>query len=112
MGAFDTLNAAAQEFAEEMMGETFSYRSPAGVVTSGLVGVFNQVSQDFQFDDFSVKQVTTYTVVSSKTQWGSVVPGDNGQVIDSSGGTYDVNQISGTLSAGEPAYEITLNKLT
>ncbi len=112
MGAFDTLNAAAQDFAETMMGETFSYRAPNGVTTAGLVGVFNQVSQDFQFGDFSVKQVTTYTVISSKPQWGSVVPGDNGQVIDSSGGTYDVNQVAGTSSAGEPAYEITLNKLT
>lgn len=109
---FDSLNAAGQDYAEANMGEAFSYRSPAGVVTSGLVGVFNQVVQDFQFSDFSVKKVTTYTVISGKTQWGAVVPNDNGQVIDSSGGTYDVNQVSGTGSAGEPCYEITLNKLT
>lgn len=94
------------------MGEAFNYRSPAGELTTGLVGVFNQVTQDFQFSDFSVKKVTTYTVVSNKTQWGVVVPNDNGQVIDSSGGTYDVNQVAGVGSAGEPCYEIILNKLT
>lgn len=109
---FDSLNAAAQDYAERNMGELFSYRSPQGTVTSGLLGIFNQVVQDFQFADFSVKQVTTYTLDSSKPQWGAVVPANNAQITDSSGGTYDVKQVAGQNSAGEPCYELTLNKLT
>lgn len=109
---FNSIVAAGQSFAEDNFGETFSYTSPAGIVTAGLVGVFNQVTQDFQFDDFSSKTVTLYTVTSGKSQWGSVVPANNGVVTDSSGNTFDVKQLAGVNSAGEPAYELTMNKLT
>ena len=109
---FDDLNLAAQSFAEDNMGETFSYTSPTNVVTSGLVGVFSQVTQEFQFSDFTFKKNTDYNVVSGKVQWGSVVPANRGIVADSSGGTYQIEHISGAVSAGEPAYELNLKKLT
>lgn len=112
MGGFDILNQVAQSYSEAVMGESFSYTSPAGIVTSGLVGVFNQVNIDFQFTDFSSKKITTYTVISGKMQWGAVVPTDNGIVTDSSAGTYSVTTVAGSNSAGEPAFEITLKKLT
>lgn len=110
--SFDTLNVIGQQFAEDNMGEAFSYTSTLSVVTSGLVGVFNQVVADYQFSDFSTRKVTTYTVVSGKSQWGAVIPGDRGIITDSSGGTYQIENVAGSLSAGEPAYELTLKKLT
>ena len=112
MSAFDDLNTAAQSFAETSMGEDFTYVSPTGVTTSGLRGVFNQVTQDFQFSEFSTKLVTVYTVVSSKAWWGAAYPENNGTVTDSSGVSYNVNGVSGINSAGEPAFEIAMNKLT
>ena len=112
MSDFDILNRAVQSFAEANMGETFSYTSSAGVVTSGIFGVFNQVVADYQFSDFSTKKVTSYTVISGKLQWGSVVPADRGTITDSSGGSYQIDHIAGYLSAGEPAYELSLRKLT
>lgn len=114
---FDALNRAGQAFAEATMGEAFSYTAPAGTatagtVTSGLTGVFNQVSQDFQFGEFSTKKVTSYTLISGKVQWGSVAPADRGIITDSSGGAYQIDHIAGASSAGEPAYELNLRKLT
>ncbi len=112
MGAFDDFNKAGQQFAEDVMGETFSHTSKAGTVTSGLVGVFNQVTQDYVMQDFSTRKDTAYTVISGKVQWGSVVPADRETITDSSAVAYQIHHISGILSAGEPAYELTLKKLT
>ena len=111
MGAFDTLNIAGQQFAEDNMGETFSHTSKANVVTSGLVGVFNQVTQDFVMQDFSTRKATDLVSVSGKVQWGSVVPADR-ETITYGSTAYQIHHIAGVLSAGEPCYELTLKKLT
>lgn len=110
---FDSLNRSGQAFAEATMGETFSY-TPLGMVAtlSGLKGVFNLVVQDYEFEDHSIRQRTAYTVVSGKVQWGVTVPADRGTITDSSGGTYQIESIGGKVSAGEPAYELTMKKLT
>ncbi len=112
MGAFDTLNIAGQQFAEDNMGETFTYTPKSGSIVTGLVGVFNQVTQDFVMQDFSTRKDTSYTVVSGKVQWGSTVPADRATITDSSNVAYQIHHISGAVSAGEPAYELTLKKLT
>ena len=57
MGSFNDITAAVQDFSEgtELFGESFSYTAPnGGATTSGLVGVFNQVEIDYQFEDFEV----------------------------------------------------------
>lgn len=112
MSDFDILNRYVQDFAEANMGETFSYTSPTGAVLDGLVGVFNQVTKEFEFSDFSFKKQTDYTVVSSKVQWGSVIPANRGVIADSGGGTYQIDHIDGLASSGEPTYQISMRKLT
>lgn len=109
---FNAINVLVQQFAETNMGETFSYTPQIGSAVTGLVGVFNQVSQDFVFEDAGIRKNTNYTVVSSKAQWGATVPANTGFITDSAGIQYACEDISGTNSAGEPAYEITLKRLT
>lgn len=111
---FNDVTAAGQEFSEdsEVFGESFTYTAPnGGSTTSGLVGVFNQVEIEYQFADFSTKKVTVLVCVSSKTQWGAVVPADRG-IITYNSITYQAEKVDGTNSPGEPAYELTLKKLT
>lgn len=111
---FNEVTAAGQDFSEgsEIFGESFSYQAPNnGTTTSGLVGVFNQVEIDYQFDDFSIKKMTALLVVSSKPQWGSVVPEDRGTITYNSIG-YQIEKIDGTNTPAEPAYGLTLKKLT
>lgn len=110
--SFNSVAAAGQAFAENAMGETLTHTSTLGVATSGLVGVFNQVTEDFVFNDFSTKKVTRYIVVSSKPQWGAVVPTKDDTITDSSGTNYTVSTVNGARSAGEPAYELSMNRLT
>ncbi len=112
--SFDSVNVAAQAFAEANMGETFSYTPPlggSGVTTSGLVGVFNEVSIEETFSDFSSKLVTAYTLISGKAQWGAVVPVNSGTVTNASI-NYSITKADGSDSAGEPAYMLTLKRLT
>ncbi len=111
MGAFDTLNAAAADFAESVMGESFSYTSPAGAATSGLVGVFNQVEIRYGFEDYAQRQETALVCVASKTQWGATVPANRG-IITYGGIGYIIEQIDGANSSGEQSYTLTLKKLT
>ena len=111
---FNDVTAAVQAFSEdsEIFGESFTYTAPnGGATTSGLVGVFNQVEIEYQFDDFSTKKVTALMCVASKTQWGAVVPGDRGTVTYG-GIAYQIEKVDGTNSSGEPAFGLTLKKLT
>lgn len=111
---FNEVTAAGQAFSEgtDIFGESFSYTAPnGGATTSGLIGVFNQVEVEYQFDEFSTKKVTALYVVTSKTQWGGVVPGDRG-VVTYGGITYQIEKIDGADTAAEPAYGFTLKKLT
>ncbi len=111
---FNEVTAAAQEFSEgtEVFGESFSYTAPnGGTTTSGLVGVFNQVEIEYQFDDFSTKKVTALMCITSKTQWGAVVPADRG-IVTYGSVTYQIEKTDGTSTAAEPAFGLTLKKLT
>jgi len=111
MGAFDDLNAAAATFNQAVMGETFSYTSPAGSTTSGLVGVFNRVAVAYEFQDFAQRATTDLVCVASKTQWGAVVPANRGTITYGSV-AYTIAEIEGLSTAGEPAYTLTLKRLT
>lgn len=109
---FNALNIRGQLFAEANMGETFTYAVQGGVTLTGLLGVFNIVDQEFTFADFSYRKVTTYTCISSCAQWGNNYPSLRCQITDSSGVTYVVDSIKGSNTAGDPAYELGLSKLT
>lgn len=111
MGAFDDLNAAAADFNEAVMGETFSYTSTAGATVTGLVGVFNQAQEQFAFEEFSQRRTVDLVCVTGKAQWGATVPGNRGAI--SYGSTnYVIETIDGTASAGEPCYELGLKRLS
>jgi len=107
MSAFDELNAAGQSFSETVMGESFTYTTPAGTTTSGLVGVFNQPAITFTFEEFSQKAAVDMVCVSGKTQWGAVVPANRGTISYGSI-TYTIDGVSGGSSTGEPCFTIDL----
>jgi hypothetical protein len=111
MGAFDDINSAAAGFNEAVMGETFTYTTPAGSATSGLLGVFNTVEAEFTFQDFSQRKDVSLVCISSKTQWGAVEPANRG-TITYGGNTYTIEKIAGTDTDGEPCFELTLKVLT
>lgn len=111
MSAFTDLNTAAATFNQNVMGESFSYTSPSGTTTTGLTGVFNQVAQAFSFEDFSTRRETSLICVSSKSQWGAVVPANRG-TITYGGIGYTIEDVDGANTAGEPCYALTLKRLT
>lgn len=112
MSDFDNINAAAAaSFNEPIMGEAFSYTSTAGTTTSGLVGVFNHVQAAYGFEDFSVRKTTDLSCVSSKPQWGAVVPATRGTITYNSV-AYTIENIDGAATPGEPCYAFTLKLLT
>jgi hypothetical protein len=111
---FNEVTAAAEAFSEdpEIFGESFTYTAPnGGATTSGLIGVFNQVQIEYQFDEFSTKKLTGLICVSSKPQWGAVVPADRG-IITYGGIQYQIEQSDGLNTAAEPAFTLTCKKLT
>lgn len=113
MGFFEVAQAG-QNFSENtsIFGESFTYTAPnGGATTSGLIGVMNQVELEYQFDEFSTKKIAGLVVISSKTQWGAVVPGDRG-VITYGSVTYQIEKVDGTSTGGEPAFSLTCKKLT
>ena len=99
MSAFTDLHDAAQDFSEGLMGEVFSYTSLAGVTTAGLVGVFNQAQAEFSFQDFSQKRTVDLVCVTSKTQWGAVVPA-NRATVTYGAVAYLIESIDGAGTAG------------
>lgn len=113
---FNEVTAAGQAFSEgtEVFGESFSYTAPnGGATTAGLVGVFNQVEIEYQFNEFSVKKLTGLMCVTSKPQWvtAGVTPADRGIIIYG-GISYQIDKIDGSDTAAEPAYGFTCKKLT
>lgn len=111
---FNEVTAAGQDFSEnpDVFGESFSYTAPnGGATTAGLFGVFNQVEIEYEFSEFSTKKLTALLVVTSKPQWGAVVPADRG-IVTYGGITYQIEKTDGTNTAAEPAYGLTLKKLT
>lgn len=111
MGAFDDINGRAAEFAEAVMGETFSYTSLAGVTTTGLRGVFNQVESTFMFEDASQRRTVELDCMTKKTNWGAVVPANRGTVTYGSI-SYVIDKIDATDTAGDPWYTLRLKRLT
>lgn len=106
---FNEITAAAQAFSEstDLFGEQFTYQNTA------MVGVFNQVEIEYNFDDVSTRKLTGLQLVSSKPQWvtAGLVPADRG-TITYGGIGYEIQKIDGANTAGEPAYTLTLMKLT
>lgn len=106
---FNEVTAAGQSFSEStsVFGESFTYSN------TSLVGVFNQVEIEYQFDEFSTKKLTGLICVTSKPQWiaANLTPQDRG-VITYGSITYQIEKIDGLNTAGEPAYGLTLKKLT
>ena len=111
MSAFNDLNTRAAEFAEDTMGEAFSYTSLAGVTTSGLVGVFNQVESTYLFDDHSQRRTVELDCCTSKTQWGATVPA-NRATITYGGVAYVIDKIDATDTAGDPWFTLRLKRLS
>lgn len=111
MGAFDDINGAAADFNEDVMGESFSYTSPAGATASGLTGVFNQAQAQFSMEEFSMRRVVDLVCVTGKTQWGAVVPANRGTITYGSV-AYAIEGIDGGSSAGEPCYTLNLKRLS
>jgi hypothetical protein len=106
---FNEATAAGQAFSEslDVFGEPFTYANTA------LVGVFNQVEIEYQFGEFSTKKITGLMCVTSKPQWAAanIAPADRG-VLNYGGINYQIEKIDGTDTAAEPAYGLTLKKLT
>ena len=111
---FNEVTASVQSFSEgtQLFGESFSYTAPnGGSTTSGLVGVFNEVEVEYTFSEFVTNKKTALMCVSSKPQWGSVVPADRG-IVTYGGIIYQTEKIDGANTAAEPAYTLTRKKTT
>ncbi len=106
---FNDVTAFGQAFSEgsEVFGESFTYQNTA------LVGVFDQVTKQFTFDDFSTKKITQLICVTSKPQWAAagLVPANRQQIVYGGIG-YEIENIDGANTAAEPAYTLTCKKLT
>ena len=106
---FNEVTAAAQDFSEntDLFGEAFTYSS------TSLVGVFNQVEIEYQIGEFATQKITGLICTTSKPQWtaASLTPADRG-VVTYGSNTYQIEKIDGLNTAAEPAYTLTLKKLT
>jgi hypothetical protein len=111
MGAIDNLTAKAATFAEGLFGEAFTYTDLSSVTTSGLKGVFNQVEAEYTFEEMAQKRAVDLVCVSSKTQWGTVVPA-NRCTVTYGGVGYVIDKVDGVTTTGEPCYTLRLKRLT
>ncbi len=106
---FNDVTAAGLSFSEdpEIFGESFTYQN------TSLIGVFSQVEIEYRFDEFSMRKITALVCVSSKPQWetAGLVPSDR-ETVTYGGIDYPIQQIAGANTAGEPAYTLTLFRLT
>jgi len=109
MPSFNQITAAGQTFSEstQVFGESFTYGG------ASLIGCFDQVQLDYRFDEFSTRKITALVCVTSKPQWAAagVAPADRG-LVTYGGIAYPIQKIDGANSASEPAYTLTLFKLT
>ena len=106
---FNEVTAFGQAFSEntEVFGESFTY---SGI---SLTGVFNQVEIEYAFGEFSMKKITGLMLVTSKPQWtaAGLTPADRG-VVTYESVSYQIDKIDGINTTSEPAYTLTLKKLT
>ena len=106
---FNEVAVFGQTFSEntQVFGESFTYSG------ASLIGVFNQVEIEYAFGEFSTKKITGLMLVTSKPQWttAGVTPTDRG-VITYGSITYQIEKIDGINTAAEPAFTLTLKKLT
>lgn len=106
---FNEVAAFGQAFSEntEVFGESFTYSG------TSLIGVFNQVEIEYAFGEFSTKKITGLMLVTSKPQWAAagLTPADRG-VVTYGSVTYQIEKIDGINTAAEPAFTLTLKKLT
>lgn len=105
--SFNDVTQAGQKYSETVFGEAFSYQS------TQLRGVFDWVQREYRFEDFSTRIVTELICVTSKTQWvtAGLAPANRG-VITYGGITYQIESIDGADTVGDPAFTLTLKKLT
>jgi len=95
-------------------GEVWTLSGGAIIVSRvELVGVFNQVEVEYQFDEFSTRKQTALACVTSKTQWttASITPANRG-VLTYGSANYVIEKIDGADTAAECAYTLTLKRLT
>lgn len=104
---FNDITKAGQQFSETAFGESFTY----GAAT--LTGVFDWVSTAFNFEEAGTRVIKVLVCVSERTQWtaAGVAPANRG-VLTYGGITYQIDQIDGADTAGDPAFTLTLRKLT
>lgn len=106
---FNEVTAAGQAFSEgtEVFGEAFTYANVS------LVGVFSQVEGEYRFSDQSIRKITALVCVTSKPQWAAAnITPANRQLLTYAGEAYPLQQIAGDDSPSEPAYTLTMFKLT
>lgn len=108
---FAAINARAAQFAEQTMGEVFSYTSLSAVTTSGLTGVFNQVESEYLFEDASQRRQTDLVCCTSKVQWGATVP-QNRATITYGGIAYTIDKIDSADTGGDPWFTLRLKRLS
>lgn len=108
--SFTAINSAAADFNEAVMGESFTYTTPAGVTTSGLVGVFNQASAEFSMEEFALRRTVDLVCVTGKTQWAAVVPAARGKITYNSI-VYVIESIDGDNTPGEACFALSLKRL-
>lgn len=104
---FNDITKAGQEFAETTFGESFTY----GGAT--LTGVFDWVQVQYEFEEAGTRAQTVLVCVSEKTQWttAGVSPANRGE-LTYGGIVYQIDQIDGANTSGDPAFTLTLRKLT
>lgn len=106
--SFNGINARAQQWNEDVMGDAFTYDS-----SYSFTGVFAQVEVEYQFDEYSTRMLTAETVSSEKAQWtaAGVTPADK-KIVSFGGVDYSIFKIDGLNSPSEPSYTIYLKRLT
>ena len=104
---FNDIAKAGQQFSETTFGESFTY----GGAT--LTGVFDWVQVAYEIEEVGTRAQTVLVCVSEKTQWASanVAPANRG-TLTYGGIAYQIDQIDGANTSGDPAFTLTLRKLT
>lgn len=105
---FNEINNAAQQWNEDVMGDSFTYDS-----SYSFTGVFAQVEVEYQFDEFSTRMLTAETISTQKAQWtaAGVTPAQK-KIVTFGGVDYSVFKIDGLNSPSEPSYTLYVKRLT
>lgn len=104
---FNDITLAGQVFSETQFGESFTYSNTT------MTGVFDWVQRAYELEEVGTRLLTVLVCVSSKTQWttANIAPANRGTVTYG-GIAYQIEDIAGANTAGDPAYTLTLKKLT